>query len=75
MRKILYTICLLQTGTIVYLLSIMVDHPYNYDNMSTAFDQGCKLAALDSSDKDLFNKCSTYSVFYREALKDLENQN
>lgn len=74
MKKIIYAICLLQTGAIVYLLNIMIDHPYSHTNMSAAFLQGCKLAAFYSNDENLFNKCSTYAAIYGETLKRLEDQ-
>lgn len=74
MTKTIYVICILQTGTIVYLLNLMVDHPYSHTNMSSAFGQGCRLAAYLSNNETLFNKCSTYEAIYGETLKKLENE-
>lgn len=74
MRNILYALCLLQTGAIVYLLSIMIAHPYDSSNMAGAYLQGCRLGSFMSNDKVVFQKCTIYSTIYGMTLDKLERQ-
>lgn len=73
MRKIIYVLCLLQTAAIVYLLTLLIQHPYTPANMASAYLQGCRLGSFLSNNRVVFQKCTIYSTIYGMTLEELED--
>ena len=73
MKAILYSLILLLSTCILYLLSIIVERPFSTLNMAQAYNAGCIIGGMSTPDKTLI-KCNKLSLTYKETLDDLMSQ-
>jgi hypothetical protein len=72
-KVVLYSVILLLSVCILYLLSLMVDRPFSALNMTQAYDAGCTIGGINTPNETLI-RCRKLSLIYGETLEELIDQ-